>query len=134
MQELIKFQHSQAVRLNSKPYIVLRLNGSSYISKKAASLLNLKHGDTISFHSTADRVHWYIMNDPDDGATVLSNGGMLKFSCTPVIRKIFRACGVKGNKAFFQTSDRLQEMGENKMLYVIPNPFNTEEDPIKPQE
>lgn len=120
---LNRFEHSENIRLNSRPYIVFRINGPSYINKKAASLLGLENGCTMALYHTSDMQNWYIAND-EIGATVLKNGGLYRFCDTKAVKKIFKAYEIDGKKAFFQVSDTIQIINDKKVLYIIPKPFN----------
>jgi hypothetical protein len=121
---LIKTQVSNQIRVKHIPQVVLKLNGASYLNKKAASLLDLKPGDTLVFYHTPDFKSWYIANDGVNGVTVNKSGSLYKFCDTKRIRQIFEAYGIVGKKAFFPTEDRLQESNGIKSLYIIPKPFN----------
>jgi len=120
---LSRFDHNTNIKLNSQPYIVLRVNGPSYINKRAASLLGLNNGDTMALYHTPDLKTWYLAND-DLGATVFKNGGLFRFCDTRAVKKIFTAYGITGKKAFFPISGTIQVINEKSVLYVIPKPFN----------
>lgn len=125
--DLIKAEAPEKIRLNSRPYIVLKLNGSSYLNKKAASLLDLKNGDVLAFYHTADFQKWFIANDESSGATILKNGGLYRFCDTKIIKQIFKSYGIEGNKkAFFPTAGQIEIIGDKKTLFIIPNPFNVD--------
>lgn len=124
--KLNSFNHSETIKLN-RPYMVLRLDGSCYINKKVASLLNLNHGDALSFSCTDDQQNWYIANDEHCGATVNKNGGLFRFCDLKLVRKVFNAYQMNDvKKAFFPISDKLEEIDGKKYLFVIPKPYNIE--------
>jgi hypothetical protein len=120
---LERFKHNETVKLVLRPCIVLRNNGASYLNKKAASILNINNGDIIAFYNTPDLKNWYI--GPDEiGVTVLKNRGLYRFCDTKLVKKIFASYNIQGNKAFFPVSEKLEQLGELKVLYIIPKPFN----------
>ena len=122
---LVKFEHSEKIRL-PRPYISMRRNGACYVSSKVASLLDLKHGDTISFSSTEDRQNWYLTNDPDSGALIKKDSGLYRFCDSRLVRKIFVAMGIKGNKVCFPISSEVEKIGDKKYLFMLPKPYNEE--------
>ena len=105
---LRRFNHNENVRLNSRPYVVFRTNGPSYLSKRAASLLNLENGSTMALYYTSDLLNWYLCND-EIGATVLKNGGLFRFCDTKAVKKIFKSYKIEGTKAFFLISDTIEK-------------------------
>jgi hypothetical protein len=125
MSEIIlnRFDHSENVKLNSRPYVVLRSNGPSYINKKTASLLNLENNDSLALYHTPDFKNWYLAND-EIGATVYKANGLFRFCDTKLVKKIFNAFGITAKKAFFPVADQVQIINDKKVLYLIPKPFN----------
>lgn len=123
---LVKAEVSEKIRLNARPYIVLRTNGSSYVNKKLASLLDLKPGDVLAFYSTEDKKSWYLVNDKSSGAAVDKKDSLYKFCDVIRAREIFAAYHVEAGKvkAFFPVADKLEESNGIKSLYIIPKPFN----------
>lgn len=121
---LIKAPTSEKVRLNFRPYIVLTLKGSSYLNKKAASLLDLKHGDVLAFYQSSDGQKWFIANDNTSGAEVRKNGGLFRFCETKIIKRILESYGVNGKKAFFPVAEEIEEIDGIKVLLIIPKAYN----------
>lgn len=123
---------SDKVKLTGMPYLMLRLNGSSYVNKKAASLLGLEHGDTLSFYYRSDLSEWWITNHPTTGALIQKSGGLYKFCDYPNIRKFFKALQDQGKltgsftKAFFPLAHSVQIIKDTDCLFIIPKPVNIE--------
>jgi hypothetical protein len=133
--EIIAFETSSKVKLSGVPYMMLRLNGSSYLNKRAAALLNLQHGDVVRFFFKKDLSTWWIGNHPVNGAAVQKNGGLFKFCDVPAIRMLFDHLGIKGpdpkkTKAFFILGTELEQIDvagvPYKVLFVKPKPINLE--------
>lgn len=122
--ELIQFNTDDRVRFGSRPYVVLRANGSSYINSKAASLLEINPGDVLGLMCLSDFKSWYLTNNGDYGANLHKNRGLLKFCDLKSVRKIFEVYEIDGVKAHFLCADKLTTFGEKKGLYIIPKPYN----------
>lgn len=122
--ELIPVETSEKIRLTSVPYMMLRKNGSSYINAKAASLLDLKHGDTIRFYHNTDKTKWFISNHQEQGANAQKSQGLYKFCDTKTVRQIFESYQIKTNKAMFPISSSVEVISDIKVLFIIPKPFN----------
>lgn len=125
--ELISFEHTEKVKLISRPKLTLSIKGASYLNKKAVSLLDIKHGDCLRFFFTEDN-KLFIAND-ELGAPITLNCGLYRFCEKKAVLRIFEMYGVKGTKAEFVTAGALEEIrgkeGEiKKILLVIPKPFN----------
>lgn len=122
--ELIPVDTSEKIRLTSVPYMMLRTNGSSYINAKAASLLDLKHGDTIRFYHNADQSKWFISNHQEQGANTQKSQGLFKFCDTKTVRKIFNSYNINTKKSMFPISSSIELISGIKVLFIIPKPFN----------
>lgn len=122
--ELIPVETSEKIRLNSVPYCMLRTNGSSYINSKAASLLELKHGDTLRFYHNTDKTKWFISNHQEQGANAQKSQGLFKFCDTKTIRQIFESYQVNSKKTMFPISSSIEVISGIKVLFIIPKPFN----------
>lgn len=124
--EIVRAETSERYKLpKSVPYLKLRLNGSSYLNAKAASLLNIKNGDTVSFFHKTDLSEWWISNDPIGGAVIRKSGGRFEFCDLANIRKLFGAFGINGNQADIPLSPKLVEIGSStEGLFIIPKPMN----------
>ncbi len=124
--ELTPFEHSEKVRFRHRPYLVLRTNGSCYINKKAARLLNVESGKFIRFfHSTEG--HWFIgaANDHENGVELYKSGGLLKFCDQLLVKSLFKTCDLlESKKAFFPVANEIQEVSGRKVLFITPKPFN----------
>ncbi len=124
--EIIAGETSEKMKLSGVPYLMLRLDGSSYVNKKAASLLELKHGDLLRFYYTVDLKEWWVANHPSAGANIQKSSGLYKFCDLKNIRKLFDALDLPGKKAFFRLASNVQQIHGTPALFIIPKAYNNE--------
>lgn len=124
--EIIKAETTDTVKLTYVPYLKIRLNGSSYINKKAVSLLGVSHGDTVSFYHTKDFSKWWLGNDPNGGATVQKDSGLMKFSDKINVSKLLSAWGIAATTTVtFILAEQLENISQDQQaLFIVPKPIN----------
>lgn len=122
--EIKRLEYSEKIRFGSRPGVSFRKDGASYVNKKAASLMELKHADCIALYLLQDR--WFIGNDPECGATANFSDGMYKFCDTNGVKKLFEFFGLTGKKASFFLGQELEPFTNTKALLINPHPFNIE--------
>ena len=127
--EIIPVDSSDRIRNTSTPYMQLRLNGNSYVNKRAARMLGIDHGSMLRFYQTGDPKIWFISNDEHLGAGLRKVSGLYKFCDVVIVRKVFKAFGIEGTRADFplaaEVEKRLGPDGEEiTVLFIKPHPYN----------
>jgi len=125
---IIPMETSDLVRNTQTPFVQLRANGYSYMSKKAVMLLDFKHGDMIRFNRIGDR-GLCISNDPVYGASVRKFSNLYKFCDVNAVRNIFKVFNLDCTRANFPLASEVEEKTDLegniiKVLFLIPNPYN----------
>ena len=119
MLDIQTFERSETAKEKHPISVSLSTTGASYLSKKAADLLNINELDIIAIYWNKEFTQLYFVNDGYQGATIKKNNGLWRFCDTKTVKQLFTGINLKKTKHTFKLSSKLEFINTNKALQII---------------
>ncbi len=113
------FERSNTVKNTHPLNVSFSLKGNSYLSKKAADLLNINEFDLVAVYYNKDFSKIYFVNDGEHGCIIKKNNGLWRFCDTKTIALILKALQITETKHTFKLSNKVELINNKKALQII---------------